>query len=119
VWAGSSEERPPEELDAAIVFAPVGALVPLALAALAPGGTVVCGGIYMSDIPAFPYSLLWHERIVRSVANLTRRDAEEFLALAPQVPVRTRVTVYPLEAAGEALEDLRSGRFTGAAVLEP
>ncbi len=119
VWAGASEEAPPEQLDAAILFAPHGPLVPLALSALAPGGTVVCGGIYMSDIPAFPYSLLWQERMVRSVANLTRRDAEEFLALAPQVPVKTRVTVYPLEAAGEALSDLRSGRFTGAAVLEP
>ena len=91
----------------------------LALRALAPGGTVVCGGIHMSDIPAFPYSLLWQERSVRSVANLTRRDAEEFLALAPRVPVRTRVTTYRLEAAGEALADLRSGRFTGAAVLQP
>ena len=119
VWAGGSQERPPEELEAAILFAPHGPLLPLALAALAPGGTVVCGGIHMSEIPAFPYSLLWQERTVRSVANLTRRDAEEFLALAPQVPIFTRVSAYPLEAAGEALADLRLGRFTGAAVLEP
>ncbi len=117
VWAGSSEEVPPEELDAAIVFAPDGALVPLALRALARGGVVVCGGIHMSDIPSFPYAELWEERSVRSVANLTRRDAEEFLAIAPRVPVRTRVSVYPLERAGDALADLRAGRFTGAAVL--
>ncbi len=119
VWAGDSEERPPQELDAAIVFAPHGPLVPLALLALAPCGTVVCGGIHMSDIPSFPYSSLWQERVVRSVANLTRRDAEEFLALAPRIPVETRVSTYPLKDAGEALADLRSGRFTGAAVLEP
>jgi alcohol dehydrogenase, propanol-preferring len=118
-WAGSSEERPPEELDAAIVFAPDGALVPLALRALARGGSVVCGGIHMSDIPAFPYADLWEERSVRSVANLTRSDASELLALAPQVPVRTRVTSYPLERANDALADLRAGRFTGAAVLSP
>jgi propanol-preferring alcohol dehydrogenase len=118
-WAGGSEETPPEELDAAIVFAPDGALVPLALRALAPGGIVVCGGIHMSDIPSFPYADLWEERVVRSVANLTRRDAEEFLALAPRVPVRTRVTSYLLEEANEALADLRAGRFTGAAVLRP
>jgi propanol-preferring alcohol dehydrogenase len=116
-WAGGSDETAPEELDAAIVFAPDGALVPLALRALARGGTVVCGGIHMSDIPAFPYSDLWQERSVRSVANLTRRDAEEFLALAPRVPVRTRVTTYPLAEANEALADLRAGRFRGAAVL--
>ncbi len=116
-WAGSSEEAPPEELDAAIVFAPDGALVPLALRALARAGVVVCGGIHMSDIPSFPYSELWEERSVRSVANLTRRDAEEFLALAPRVPVRTHVTSYPLDRANEALADLRAGRFTGAAVL--
>jgi propanol-preferring alcohol dehydrogenase len=116
-WAGGSDEAAPEELDAAIVFAPDGALVPLALRALARGGTVVCGGIHMSDIPAFPYSDLWQERSVRSVANLTRRDAEEFLALAPRVPVRTRVTKYPLEQANEALADLGAGRFNGAAVL--
>jgi len=119
VWAGASEDTPPEELDAAIVFAPVGSLVPRALAVLARGGTVVCGGIHMSDIPAFPYSLLWEERTVRSVANLTRADAREFLALAPRVPVQTRVTEYGLEDAGEALSDLRAGRFTGAAVIVP
>jgi alcohol dehydrogenase, propanol-preferring len=119
VWAGSSEQRPPEELDAAIVFAPDGALVPLALLALARGGTVVCGGIHMSDIPSFPYSSLWQERSVRSVANLTRRDGEEMLALAPTVPVSTRVTSYPLEDANAALADLRAGRFTGAAVIVP
>jgi propanol-preferring alcohol dehydrogenase len=117
VWAGGSDAAPPEELDAAIVFAPDGALVPLALRALARGGTVVCGGIHMSDIPAFPYSDLWEERSVRSVANLTRRDAEEFLVLAPSVPVETQVTTYPLAQANEALADLRAGRFTGAAVL--
>jgi propanol-preferring alcohol dehydrogenase len=117
VWAGASEEAPPEPLDAAIIFAPDGSLVPAALRAVVPGGTVVCGGIHMSQIPAFDYDLLWRERVVRSVANLTRRDGEEFLALAPRVPVRTRVTSYPLEAANEALADLRAGRFTGAAVL--
>jgi alcohol dehydrogenase, propanol-preferring len=119
VWAGDSGQTPPEELDAAIVFAPEGPLVPAALRALARGGTVVCGGIHMSEIPAFPYSILWEERVVRSVANLTRRDAEEFLALAPTVPVETRVTQYGLEDAGEALADLRAGRFTGAAVIVP
>jgi propanol-preferring alcohol dehydrogenase len=118
-WAGGSDETPPEPLDAAIVFAPLGPLVPAALRALAPGGTVVCGGIHMSDIPAFPYALLWQERSVRSVANLTRRDAAEFLALAPTVPVKTQVAVYPLGEANRALEDLRAGRFTGAAVLIP
>ena len=118
-WAGGSDQTPPEELDAAIVFAPDGRLVPLALRALAPGGTVVCAGIHMSDIPAFPYRDLWQERAVRSVANLTRADAREFLLLAPRVPVRTSVTTYPLRAAGEALEDLRAGRFTGAAVIVP
>jgi len=118
-WAGSSDEPPPEELDAAIIFAPVGALVPTALRAVARGGTVVCGGIHMSDVPAFPYQILWGERVVRSVANLTRQDAVEFLALAPRVPVRTRVRHYPLEQANEALEDLREGRFQGAAVLLP
>jgi propanol-preferring alcohol dehydrogenase len=116
-WAGGSDEAPPEELDAAIVFAPDGALVPTALGHLAAGGTVVCGGIHMSDIPAFPYELLWHERAVRSVANLTRADGDEFLALAPRVPVRTEVTIYPLEAANDALADLRAGRFSGAAVI--
>jgi len=119
VWAGSSEERPPEELGAAIVFAPVGSLVPAALAAVAPGGTVVCGGIHMSAIPSFPYELLWGERVVRSVANLTRADGEELLELAPQVPVETAVTTYPLAAANDALDDLRAGRFLGAAVLVP
>ncbi len=118
-WAGGSDEAPPEELDAAIVFAPDGALVPLALRALAPGGNVVCGGIHMSDIPTFPYADLWGERAVRSVANLTRRDAEEFLALAPRVPVKTQVSAYPLEDANGALADLRAGRFNGAAVLTP
>jgi propanol-preferring alcohol dehydrogenase len=119
VWAGHSGQTPPRALDAAIVFAPDGSLVVRALEALAPGGTVVCGGIHMSDIPSFPYSSLWEERTVRSVANLTRRDAEEFLALAPSVPVHTRVSSYPLEAAGRGLEDLRAGRFTGAAVIVP
>ncbi|MGN6372985.1 MAG: zinc-dependent alcohol dehydrogenase family protein [Solirubrobacteraceae bacterium] len=116
-WAGASEAAPPEPLDAAIVFAPVGALVPVALRAVAPGGSVVCAGIHMSDIPSFPYNHLWRERVLRSVANLTRRDGEEFLALAPRVPVRTHTTAYPLEHAHTALEDLRGGRFTGAAVL--
>ena len=117
VWAGSSEELPPEPLDAAIIFAPVGSLVPASLRAVAKGGTVVCAGIYMSDIPSFPYSILWGERVVRSVANLTRRDGEEFLELAPKVPVRTEVHPYPLEKANDALNDLREGRFTGAAVV--
>jgi propanol-preferring alcohol dehydrogenase len=119
VWAGGSEDAPPESLDAAIIFAPVGALVPAALSAVAPGGTVVCGGIHMSDIPSFPYELLWGERTVRSVANLTRVDGEELLALAPAVPVETAVTTYPLGAANTALEDLRAGRFLGAAVIVP
>jgi propanol-preferring alcohol dehydrogenase len=119
VWAGGSEDAAPEQLDAAIIFAPVGALVPIALRALVPGGTVVCAGIHMSDIPAFPYNLLWEERAIRSVANLTRLDGEEMLALAPQVPVSTRVKSYALEDANAALEDLRAGRFTGAAVLVP
>jgi len=116
-WAGDAGAPLPEELDAAIVFAPVGALVPEALRAVAKGGTVVCAGIHMSDIPSFPYADLWGERAIRSVANLTRRDGEEFLALAPRVPVRTTVTPYPLEAAGTALADLRAGRLRGAAVL--
>jgi alcohol dehydrogenase, propanol-preferring len=119
VWAGSSEQPPPEPLHAAIIFAPVGPLVPLALRALAPGGTVVCGGIHMSDIPAFPYSSLWQERGLRSVANLTRTDGKELLALAPRVPVRTRVSTYALDDANRALEDLRTGAFTGAAVIVP
>jgi propanol-preferring alcohol dehydrogenase len=118
-WAGGSDERPPDELDAAILFAPAGELVPTALAALAKGGTVVCAGIHMSDVPSFPYELLWGERQVRSVANLTRADGDEFLALAPQVPVQTRVEVFPLTDANEALERLRAGGITGAAVLVP
>ena len=116
-WAGDAAGPGPEELDAAIVFAPIGELVPAALRASAKGATIVCAGIHMSDIPSFPYELLWGERAVRSVANLTRRDGEEFLALAPRVPVRTEVTVYPLEAANEALSDLREGRMVGAGVL--
>ncbi|MGZ4318559.1 MAG: zinc-dependent alcohol dehydrogenase family protein [Gaiellaceae bacterium] len=118
-WAGSSDELPPEPLDAAIVFAPVGALVPAALRALDRGGAVVCAGIHMSDIPSFPYDDLWRERTIRSVANLTRRDGEEFLAVAHRVPVRTRVTTYPLERTEEALGDLRAGRFEGSAVVIP
>lgn len=118
-WVGSSQEDPPEPLDAAIVFAPDGSLVPRALQALAPGGTVVCGGIHMSDIPSFPYADLWSERIVRSVANLTRADAQQFLQIAPAVPVKTRVSIYPLDRANQALEDLRQGRFAGAAVIAP
>jgi propanol-preferring alcohol dehydrogenase len=117
VWAGGSDTLPPEELDAAILFAPAGGLVPLALRAIRRGGTVVCAGIHMSDIPSFPYRLLWEERCVRSVANLTRRDGEEFLALAPKVPVRTEVQTFPLEDANEALTRLRTGRIRGAAVL--
>jgi propanol-preferring alcohol dehydrogenase len=118
-WSGDSDTAPPEELDAAIIFAPVGALVPAALRAIRPGGTVVCAGIHMSDIPSFPYELLWRERIVRSVANLTRRDGEEFLALAPTIPIRTEIEVFPLAAANEALARLRGGRLSGAAVLVP
>jgi propanol-preferring alcohol dehydrogenase len=118
-WAGPSDEPPPVELDAAIIFAPVGPLVPVALQAVARGGVVVCAGIHMSDVPAFPYRILWEERSIRSVANLTRRDAEEFLALAPHVPVRTSVIEYPLAEANRALDDLRRGRFSGAAVLVP
>ena len=116
-WAGGSDSAPPEELDAAILFAPVGALVPPALTAVAPGGTVVLAGIHMSDIPPLPYRLLWEERVVRSVANLTRADGEEFLALAPRVPVQTSVQAYPLEQANQALDDLRAGALQGAAVL--
>lgn len=118
-WAGGSDEPTPEPLDAALVFAPVGALVPKALRDIRKGGTVVCGGIHMSDIPTFPYELLWGERTLRSVANLTRRDGEELLELAPRVPVETEVTTYPLGAANEALADLRAGRFVGAAVVVP
>jgi len=118
-WAGASGEAPPEGLDAAVIFAPVGALVPEALRHVVPGGTVVCAGIHMSDIPSFPYRILWQERIVRSVANLTRRDAEEFLSLAPKVPVKTHTRSYPLIEANLALEDLREGRLKGASVLIP
>ena len=117
VWAGGSNELPPLRLDAAILFAPVGELVPQALRALAKGGIVVCGGIHMSDIPSFPYEILWEERSICSVANLTRRDGEEFLALAPKVPVRTKVQTFPLEEANVALNQLRSGKIQGAAVL--
>jgi propanol-preferring alcohol dehydrogenase len=118
-WAGFSNEAPPQPLDAAIVFAPVGPLVPEALSRLAPGGVVVCAGIHMSDIPSFPYRLLWEERTIRSVANLTRQDARDFLAHADEIPLRTHVTPYPLADANRALADLRSGRLTGAAVLVP
>jgi len=116
-WAGGSDERPPQPLDAAILFAPVGGLIPIALAATAKGGTIVCSGIHMSDIPAFPYSLLWGERVVCSVANLTREDARQFLDLAPRIPVRTTTETFPLAAANEALQRLRVGAVTGAAVL--
>ncbi len=119
VWAGDSVEAPPTELDAAIIFASVGALVPLALSAVRKGGVVVCGGIHMSDIPGFPYAILWGERVLRSVANLTRKDAEEFLALAPEVPVETAVQTFALAEANEALAALREGRLNGAAVLIP
>lgn len=118
-WAGGSDEAPPQELDAAIIFAPIGALVPAALCVLKRGGKVVCGGIHMSDIPAFPYRDLWHERSICSVANLTRRDGEEFLALAAQVPIRTETQTFPLEQANEALDALRAGELRGAAVLMP
>ncbi len=118
-WAGDSTAAPPEPLDAALIFAPVGALIPAALAATKKGGVVVSGGIHMSDIPSFPYRILWEERVLRSVANLTRRDAEEFLALAPQAGVKVETTVYPLERANDALADLRDGRLRGAAVLVP
>jgi len=117
VWAGGSDEFPPEKLDAAIIFAPAGHLVPAALRAVVKGGVVVCAGIHMSDIPSFPYDILWGERIVRSVANLTRQDGEEFLALAPKVPITTRVQSFPLEKANQALEALRNGEINGAAVL--
>jgi propanol-preferring alcohol dehydrogenase len=118
-WAGDSTARPPELLDAAIIFAPVGALVPAALAVTRPGGIVVCAGIHMSDIPSFPYSLLWGERVVRSVANLTRLDGRQFMSLAARIPVRTFVQRYALENANQALDDLRAGRVEGAAVLVP
>jgi propanol-preferring alcohol dehydrogenase len=116
-WVGPSDSIPAEPLDAAIIFAPAGDLVPTALRAVAKGGTVVCGGIHMSDIPSFPYEILWGERTLRSVANLTRADGDEFLRLAPTIPVHSQVRVYPLEQANEALEDLREGRFRGSAVL--
>lgn len=119
VWVGGSDTAPPVSLDAALIFAPVGPLVPAALRALGKGGTVVCAGIHMSDIPAFAYADLWEERVIRSVANLTRQDAREFLDLAPRVPVATRTVEYPLTKANEALEDLRRGRVEGAAVLVP
>lgn len=117
VWAAGSDEMPPKRLDAALIFAPSGALVPQALRAVTKGGVVICGGIHMSDIPSFPYALLWEERVIASVANLTRRDAQEFLALAPTIPVKADVTPYRLSEANRALEDLRRGAFTGAAVL--
>lgn len=117
VWAGDSTQLPPEKLDAALIFAPVGSLIVEALRATTKGATVVSGGIHMSDIPAFPYHLLWEERQVRSVANLTRQDGEDFLAIAPRVPVKTEVTTYPLQEANQALDDLRSGQVQGAAVL--
>jgi propanol-preferring alcohol dehydrogenase len=119
VWAGDSGSSPPEKLDAAIIFAPVGELVPLALKSVAKGGRVVCGGIHMSDIPSFPYELLWEERTLCSVANLTRRDGDEFFALAPRVPVRTKVRLFPLVEANEAMALLRTGKIDGAAVLIP
>jgi propanol-preferring alcohol dehydrogenase len=117
-WAGGSSESPPEELDAAIIFAPVGELVPIALRAVRKAGAVVCAGIHMSDIPSFPYELLWGERVIRSVANLTRRDGVELLAIAPEVPIRTEIEVFPLEQANDALDRLRGGRIRGAAVLD-
>jgi len=119
VWAGGSDEVPPEPLDAALIFAPVGALVPTALAAVAKGGSVVCAGIHMSDIPSFPYEIIWGERVLRSVANLTRKDGDEFFALAAKVPLRTVITRFPLGQANEALAQLRAGRLEGAAVLLP
>ena len=119
VWSGDSTQLPPEPLDAALIFAPAGALVPAALKAVRKGGVVVCAGIHMSDIPSFPYADLWGERVVRSVANLTRKDGQEFMALAPRIPIETTVHVYGLEDAPKALDDLRAGRFTGAAVIDP
>jgi propanol-preferring alcohol dehydrogenase len=119
VWAGASTEAPPSVLDAAIIFAPVGSLVPEALSRVGPGGTVVCAGIHMSDIPTFPYRCLWEERVLRSVANLTRQDAKDFLALAATVPIKVHVQAYPLADANRALADLRAGRVSGVAVLVP
>lgn len=119
VWAGGSDERPPEPLDAALIFAPVGGLVPAALKVTDKGGTVICAGIHMTDIPSFPYSILWEERVVRSVANLTRRDGDEFLAIAAKIPIHSKTTTFPLANANEALAQLREGRFEGAAVLIP
>ena len=116
-WAGYSDALPPEPLDAAIIFAPIGKLVPAALRAVAKGGIVVCAGIHMSDIPSFRYEILWEERVLRSVANLTRQDGEEFLALAPKVPIRTEVNLFPLSQANEALEAIRCGKIEGSAVL--
>ncbi|NPV63267.1 MAG: zinc-dependent alcohol dehydrogenase family protein [Methanotrichaceae archaeon] len=118
VWAGGSDQQPPELLDAAIIFAPVGSLIPAALRASAKGGRIICGGIHMSDIPSFPYSIMWEQRMIRSVANLTRQDGREFLKIAPKVPVKTEVQTYGLEDANRALDDLRHGRITGAAVLD-
>lgn len=118
-WAGATDDTPPEELDAAIIFAPAGELVPRALKLMAPGGVVVCAGIHMSDIPSFPYEDLWHERTIRSVANLTRQDGYEFIELAKEVPVQTTITTYPLERAETALADLRAGKFEGTAVIIP
>ncbi len=118
VWAGGSDTQPPEKLDAAIIFAPVGPLVPEALKAVRPGGRVVCAGIHMSNIPEFPYRFLWEERSIHSVANLTRKDGEEFLSLAPSIPIQTNVTPYPLEQANRALKDLREGNFNGSAVID-
>ena len=117
VWAGNSSQSPPEKLDAAIIFAPVGNLVPKALAELEKGGIVVCGGIHMSDIPSFPYKIIWEERVIRSVANLTRKDGEEFLKIAPNVPIKTETQLFSLDKANEALENLRTGKIHGAAVL--
>lgn len=119
VWVGGSDKPPPVELDAALIFAPVGSLVPIALRAVRKGGIVVCGGIHMSDIPTFPYEILWGERVVRSVANLTRQDCLEFLELAPKIPIRTTIQVFKLEEANIALQTLRTGQLTGAAVLIP
>jgi propanol-preferring alcohol dehydrogenase len=117
VWAGGSDDLPPDRLDAAIIFAPAGALVPAALRAVDKGGVVICGGIHMSKIPAFPYDLLWEERVVRSVANLTRADGREFLEIAPKAGVKTSIKVFPLEQANDALRQLRAGEVRGAAVL--